>query len=174
MKFRPLFLLAVGFTLVLGASSVSALTADEVNKAALCRDLRKKTTKPNPSILKAQVLLSRRGISPGMIDGLDGENYRKAIAQFRRQEMLGEGDAMDARTWLALGGDAAGDIVVEYEISAKDSNHHFAKRIPRDYARQARMKRLTYTSPREMAAQRFHMTEHTPSAPNPHPNLPQA
>lgn len=174
MKFRPLFLLAVGFTLVLGVSSVAALTADEVNKATMGRDLRKKTTKPNPSILKAQVLLSRRGISPGMIDGRDGENYRKAIAQFRRQEMLGEADAMDARTWQALGGDAVGDIVVDYEISAKDSAHYFAKRIPRDYARQARMKRLTYTSAREMLAERFHMSEQLLAALNPRTSLRKA
>ncbi|WP_164985404.1 MULTISPECIES: L,D-transpeptidase [unclassified Bosea (in: a-proteobacteria)] len=106
-----------------------------------------------------------------MIDGRDGENYRKAIAQFRRQEMLGEADVMDARTWQALGGDAARDIVVDYEISAKDSAHHFAKRIPRDYARQARMKRLTYTSAREMLAERFHMSEQLIAALNPRTSL---
>ncbi|MCV9937373.1 L,D-transpeptidase [Boseaceae bacterium BT-24-1] len=171
MKFRPLFLLAVAFTLAIGAGPISALTADEVNKATMGRDLRKKPARLDPSILKAQVLLSRRGVSPGMIDGRDGENYRKAIAQFRRQEMLGEGDAIDARTWQALGGDTAGDIVVDYEISAKDSGHHFAKRIPRDYARQAAMKRLTYTSAREMLAERFHMSEQLLVALNRRANL---
>lgn len=174
MKSRPLFTLVATFSLVFGAGPVAALTAHEVNKATLSRDLRKKTTRPDPSILKAQVLLSRRGVSPGLIDGRDGENYRKAIAQFRRQEMLGEADAMDARTWQALGGDAAGDIVVEYEISAKDSAHHFAKRIPRDYARQARMKRLAYTSAREMLAERFHMSEQLLVALNPRTNLRKA
>lgn len=159
MKFPPLFTLVAAFSLVFGAGTVSALTADEVNKATVARDLRKKTNKPDPSIVKAQVLLSRRGVSPGLIDGLDGENYRKAIAQFRRQEMLGDADAMDARTWQALGGDATGDIVVEYKISAKDSAHRFAKKIPRDYARQARLKRLAYTSAREMLAERFHISE---------------
>ncbi|CAN7621877.1 L,D-transpeptidase family protein [Bosea sp. LjRoot237] len=174
MKFPPLFTLVAALSLVFGAGPVSALTADEVNKATMARDLRKKTNKPAPSIVKAQVLLSRRGISPGLIDGLDGENYRKAIAQFRRQEMLGDADTMDARTWQALGGDATGDIVVEYKISAKDSAHRFAKRIPRDYARQARLKRLAYTSAREMLAERFHMSERLLLVLNPRTSLRKA
>ncbi|RXT46413.1 hypothetical protein B6S44_26775 [Bosea sp. Tri-44] len=174
MNSRQLFTVSVAFSLLFGVGPVSALTVDEMNKATMARDLRKKTTRPAPAIVKAQVLLSRRGISPGLVDGLDGENYRKAITQFRRQEMLGEADAMDPKTWQALGGDAAGDIVVEYKISAEDSAHNFAKRIPRDYARQAAMRRLAYTSAREMLAERFHMSEQLLVALNPRTNLRKA
>lgn len=163
MKSGPSFALSLVLAMVLdpafGAGPVAALSADGVNRATIGRDLRRKATRLDPAIVKAQVLLSRYGVSPGMIDGLDGDNYRKAIAQFRRQERLGEGDEMDARAWQALGGDAAGDIVVEYKISDKDISYDFAKRIPRDYARQAAMKRLSYTSMREMLAERFHMSE---------------
>lgn len=163
MKFRLPFAFAlalvVTLSLTLGAGPASALAAEDVNKATWVRDLRRKTSKPDPAIVKAQVLLSRRGISPGAIDGRDGDNYRKAIAQFRRQERLGEGDAMDQALWQALGGDAAGDIVTEYTIAKKDISYRFATRIPRDYARQAAMKRLSYTSAREMLAERFHMSE---------------
>lgn len=159
MRLRSLLALSLALVLAFGAGPVAALTAEAVNKATMTRDLRGRAAKPDPAIVKAQVLLSRRGISPGAIDGLDGDNYRKAIAQFRRQEGLGEGDAMDARVWQGLGGDAAGDIVVEYKITAKDIAYDFAARIPRDYARQAAMKRLAYTSGREMLAERFHMSE---------------
>lgn len=159
MRLRSLLALSPALFLVLGATPAAALTAEAVNEATLARDLRGRAVKPDPAIVKAQVLLSRRGISPGAIDGLDGDNFRKAIAQFRRQEGLGEGDAMDAGVWQALGGDAAGDIVVAYEITAKDVGYDFAARIPRDYARQAAMRRLAYTSAREMLAERFHMSE---------------
>lgn len=159
MTLRSLHALWPALVLALGAGPVAALTAEAVNRATMARDLRGRAVKPDPAIVKAQVLLSRRGISPGAIDGLDGDNYRKAISQFRRQEGLGEGDAMDARAWQVLGGDAAGDIVVAYKITAKDIAYDFAARIPRDYARQAAMRRLAYTSAREMLAERFHMSE---------------
>jgi lipoprotein-anchoring transpeptidase ErfK/SrfK len=136
-----------------------ALTADEVNKAGFGRDVRKASAKLDPTIVKAQVLLSRKGISPGVIDGRDGENYRKAISQFRRQERLGDGDGLDAPTWNALGGDQTGDILTDYRITAKDTGYRYTKRIPRDYARQARLARLSYKNAPEMFAEHFHMSE---------------
>lgn len=174
MRRRSLLALQSALVLVFGPGPAAALTAEAVNKATLARDLRGRAVKPDPVIIKAQVLLSRRGISPGAIDGLDGDNYRKAVAQFRRQERLGEGGAMDAAVWQALGGDAAGDIVVEYKITAKDIAYDFATRIPRDYARQAAMKRLAYTSAREMLAERFHMSERLLVAFNRHSRLRKA
>ncbi|MDF2994590.1 MAG: hypothetical protein K0R27_227 [Xanthobacteraceae bacterium] len=144
-----------------------ALTAEDVRQATFRSDTRDGAKEPDPFIAKAQVLLSRRSISPGVIDGIDGENYRKAVAQFRRQERLGEGDEMDEQTWRALGGDTAGDIVTEYVLSKKDASMKFARRIPRDYARQAAMRRLAYTSAEEMFAERFHMSDGLLRALNP-------
>lgn len=163
--------LSIALLLVLGAPT-HALDAEAVNHAALGAS--GNTGEPDPAIVKAQVLLGRRSISPGEIDGIDGENYRKAIAQFRRQEGLGEGDEMDERTWQALGADAAGDVTTDYILSKKDASTRFARRIPRDYARQAAMKRLSYTSPVEMLAERFHMSEKLLKALNPHANFRKA
>ncbi len=145
--------------MVIAGVPALALTPDEVNKAGFHADERKAKSKPDATIVKVQVLLARRGVSPGVIDGRDGENYRKAIAQFRRQESLGEGDRLDEPLWAALGGDAATDIVGEYKISQKDASYRFSRRIPRDYARQARMRQLSYKNPQEMLAERFHMSE---------------
>ncbi|WP_348644616.1 L,D-transpeptidase family protein [Starkeya sp. ORNL1] len=145
---------------------VHALTADEVNQASVTE--RRPTSQPDPAVVKAQVLLSRRSISPGEIDGVDGENYRKAIAQFRRQENLGEGEKVDERTWRALGADTASNITTEYILSERDVSSRFVRRIPRDYAKQAALKRLSYTGAPEMFAERFHMSEALLRALNPH------
>ncbi|WP_127090528.1 L,D-transpeptidase family protein [Aquabacter cavernae] len=143
------------------------LTAEAVNAATFQGEPRKAAKAPDPFIVKAQVLLARRSISPGEIDGMDGENYRKAIAQFRRQNNLGPGDRMDEQAWAALGGPQAGAVLTEYVFTKADAKADHPRRIPRDFARQAKMKRLDYTSGREMLAERFHMSERLLAALNP-------
>ena len=51
------------------------------------------------------------------------------------------------------------DIVSGYEVTKEDIKTRFVRRIPHDYARQARMKRLGYKNAQEMLAERFHMSE---------------
>lgn len=137
----------------------NALTADQVNQAGRPAAAKGKMTRPNAAIVKAQVLLARQGVSPGEIDGLDGDNYRKAIDHFRRRENLGTGEIIDSPTWQALKGDVSVDIVSGYEVTKEDIKTRFVRRIPHDYARQARMKRLGYKNAQEMLAERFHMSE---------------
>lgn len=149
------------------AGSDRALTPETINGATFEDAPRKASGTPDPFIVKAQVLLSRHNISPGEIDGLDGENYRKAIAQFRRQNNLAAGDTMDSETWQALSASQAGEIITQYRLTRKDAETRYPRRIPRDFARQARMKRLDYTSAREMLAERFHMSPGLLSALNP-------
>lgn len=144
-----------------------ALTPEAINAANFADSGAKPETGPDPFIVKLQVLLSRRSISPGVIDGLDGENVRKAVAQFRRQERLAPGDEIDAQAWAILAGDQVDDVIGAYRVSEKDSAYEFADGIPRDYAKQAEMKRLAYVSPKEMLAERFHMSEGLLAALNP-------
>ncbi len=155
--FRRMILLVVAIPLAL-AGRGEALEADEVNNAEFMA-IAAPAAKANPFVVKAQTLLGRRSISPGVIDGLDGENFRKAIAQFRRQNGLEENKELDQALWAALSDDPARDIVRSYTITDKDASYDFADEIPADYALQAQMNRLAYTSSVEMFAERFHMSE---------------
>ncbi|MGX1786128.1 L,D-transpeptidase family protein [Bosea sp. NPDC055332] len=157
----------IGCFLALSIGNAQALTVDEVNNAGPPVTSKRKLVRPSASIVKTQVLLARQGISPGEIDGKDGDNYRKAVVQFRRRENLGAGDNVDAATWQALSGGASLDIVSEYSVTREDTRYAFSRRIPRDYAHQARMKRLGYKTPSEMLAERFHMSEELLKALNP-------
>lgn len=148
-------------------SPAMALTAEDVNTVTLADRSRLEASGPNAFIVKAQILLSRRSVSPGVIDGIDGENFRKAVAQFRRQERLPAGDEIDEPAWQSLGGANADDVIAEYALTDKDTAYDFADEIPRDYARQAKMKRLSYTTPQEMLGERFHMSETLIGALNP-------
>ncbi len=150
--------LVCGFFL-LAPVAAKTLTVDEVNQAGRPAATKSKAARPSASTIKAQVLLARQGVSPGEIDGLDGDNYRKAIDQFRRRENLGNGPVIDAATWQALKGDVSTDIVADYVVTKEDVKAKFTRRIPHDYARQARMKRLGYRNAQEMFAERFHMSE---------------
>lgn len=161
--------LVVGCVLLVPAGAY-ALTADEVNRAGRPTATKSKATRPQASIVKAQVLLARLGVSPGEIDGLDGDNYRKAVAEFRRRENLGDGEIIDAATWLVLKGDVVADIVANYSVTKEDAKSRFNRRIPHDYARQARMKRLGYKNAQEMFAERFHMSEGLLQGLNPRAN----
>lgn len=154
-------------SVLLAPAAAQALTAEEVNRSGRPAATKGKVTRANAAIVKAQVLLARQGVSPGEIDGLDGDNYRKAIDQFRRRENLGTGEIIDAPTWQALKGDVSADIVSDYDVKKADIKTPFVRRIPHDYARQARMKRLGYKNVQEMFAERFHMSEGLLRALNP-------
>ncbi|CAH1693389.1 YkuD domain-containing protein [Hyphomicrobiales bacterium] len=145
--------------LVLAMGAAQALSVDEINNAGRPLPAKAKSHRPIASLVKTQTLLARQGISPGEIDGMDGDNYRKAIAEFRRQRNLGAGDVVDEATWRALQGDTSKDILRDYSVTKEDMKSKFVGRIPHDYARQARMKRLGYQNAREMFAERFKMSE---------------
>ncbi len=160
-------LLSVAAAIALTARAAEALDAVAVDNATFDVRAASAGAGPDPFVVKAQTLLDRRSISPGVIDGYDGENYRKAVAQFRRQENLGGDDEVDQAFWSALSARSKGAIIAKYKITEQDIDHDFADSIPSDYAKQARMKRLAYTSSTEMFAERFHMDEDLLKALNP-------
>jgi lipoprotein-anchoring transpeptidase ErfK/SrfK len=108
------------------------------------------------TILDLQVLLDRQGFSPGEIDGQLGANVRRALTAFQQAKGLAVSGQPDCPTWEALGGPAAGNVTVTYEITAEDEKGPFAAKIPAELNQQALLPALPYRSVLEALSERFH------------------
>jgi lipoprotein-anchoring transpeptidase ErfK/SrfK len=108
----------------------------------------------DPALARLQILLDRAGASPGVIDGLDGSNLRKALRAFQMMN----GMDPDGELTLALAArlDAPGDAIGSYTITPEDVAG-LSGPIPADYADKAAMDYLGYESVIELIAERFHM-----------------
>jgi lipoprotein-anchoring transpeptidase ErfK/SrfK len=104
--------------------------------------------------------LDRAHASPGEIDGTPGENTRKAIAAYAEIKGLEPTtEQLTEQLWRAITESDAEPALVSYKITEKDTRGPFSKKIPEDFRAKAAMDRLGYTSPRELLAEKFHMSE---------------
>jgi lipoprotein-anchoring transpeptidase ErfK/SrfK len=132
-----------------------SLSLESVNDAAW-----RARGKPSATLLvKLQVLLDRAHASPGEIDGTLGENTRKAIAAYAEMKGLEPTEQVTEKLWHAITESDAEPALVSYKIAEKDIRGPFSKKIPEDFRAKAAMDRLSYTSPRELLAEKFHMSE---------------
>jgi peptidoglycan hydrolase-like protein with peptidoglycan-binding domain len=116
--------------------------------------------KPSASVLvKLQILLDRAHASPGVIDGNQGENTRKAITAFGEMKRLESTEQADEQLWRMLIESDSEAVLVTYNITDKDIAGPFPKKIPEDFRKKAAMERLGYTSPEELLAEKFHMSQ---------------
>jgi lipoprotein-anchoring transpeptidase ErfK/SrfK len=101
---------------------------------------------PDPTVppaLALQVSLDRAGFSPGALDGQTGSNTRKALAAYQQ----------------ARGGKpSSAEAVMTYQITDEDIAGPFVENIPADLVEQSKLTALSYRSPLEMLAERFHAT----------------
>ena len=159
------------------------LTAEAINGAALAADAaadkagtkagkaadRKaagKSGRPDPLLVKVQVLLDRARFSPGAIDGRDGDNLKGAIAAYAAAQGLPATRAPTPALLEKLQTDSK-PVVAEYTVSEADVRTPFVERVPRELEEQADLDSLGYTNAREMLAERFHMSRDLLSALNP-------
>jgi lipoprotein-anchoring transpeptidase ErfK/SrfK len=103
-----------------------------------------------------QVLLDRRGFSPGEIDGMLGDNAARALAAFQSAHGLPVTSRPDCATWKALETPEAPEPITTYRITAADARGPFTPEIPVDLMDQARLPALNYRNVAEMLAERFH------------------
>jgi lipoprotein-anchoring transpeptidase ErfK/SrfK len=110
-----------------------------------------------PAILQAQVALDRRGFAPGILDGRPGQSFTAALRGFQAANGLPVTGRYDDRTAQALSDGDARPATWLVRIPAGFAQGPFAP-LPKDYAEQAKLPSLGYTSLSEKLAERFHTT----------------
>ena len=112
----------------------------------------------DPSLIaKAEVLLDRDHFSPGEIDGMNGDNYRRAVRAFQQANNLPATGILDPATWKALISGASEPVLKSYTITDADLAGPFDKQIPVGLEQMAELHGLSYTSPLAELAEKFHM-----------------
>ncbi|MCF4125736.1 L,D-transpeptidase [Methylobacterium sp. SyP6R] len=174
-------LLVMGLSGAAGAAE-APLTLEAINQAqfgagAPDKDQEKKAGKKetakaaekgaDPLTVRVQVLLDRAGFSPGAIDGRDGDNLRGALAGFAKAKGQSSSGRLDETLWQTLSGTSQDPAVTEYTLTEQDVAGPFVEEIPPKMEEQADLKALSYTSPAEMLAERFHMSKDFLEALNP-------
>ncbi|WP_064683436.1 L,D-transpeptidase family protein [Rhizobium bangladeshense] len=150
----PISLLALAISV--GGVAARDIRPEAINAASIA-DI--ETAKPSPAdldpaIVRLQVLLDRAGSSPGVIDGLSGENVNKAVAGFEAMNNLPVDGRPDPEVVSRLEDNVA--IIRSYVVSPEDATG-LVETIPEDYGEKAKMQSLGYTSVAEKLSERFHM-----------------
>ena len=137
----------------INAADLSSLTGERI-KAPAWTPAGVAASRPDPAMVRLQVLLDRAGASPGVIDGFDGNNVRKAVFAFETMRGLPADGQLDPEVMQAL--ETGGPVIGSYEITGDDVAA-IGPPIPSDYAEMAQRDFLGYTSVPEELGERFHM-----------------
>ena len=154
------------------AAAISLSGAATASRNAHSAAAPRKQAAFNEHVLNAAILLDRAGFSPGAIDGRHGENFAKALHAFQHVNGLPVGP-MDQRTAARLAEISNTPTLAQYTIQAADVQGPFSRQIPQDFEQMAQLQRLAYHSPRELLAEKFHMSEALLAALNPNVKLDQ-
>lgn len=136
---------------------VVALAALAVTGAAVAQ-----APKPAPpidrSILHVQVILDKLGFGPGVLDGRGGMSLVNALKGFQQSRGLAITGKADQATSRALYPYRAVRPTVALTLDQSVLQGPFLQTIPKDYAEQAKLDGMTYTTPAEKLAEMFHTT----------------
>ena len=118
-------------------------------------------------VVKTQILLDRVLFSPGEIDGKLAENTQKALRAFADAKSLTFQKTITPELWTTLTQTGQDPVITQYTIAEGDMKGPFLKKLPAKMEAMKDLKALSYTSPREAIAEKFHMSEALLSALNP-------
>lgn len=139
----------------LGVADAKPPTANGMNEAQLTNDGQSRAL-----TAKLQILLDRARFSPGVIDGRMGENVKKALAAYRKEQGIAGGEKeIDDETWSKLVQQAPDKVIVPYRITEEDVSGPFTENIPEQFEEKKSLEKLAYTGPAELLAEKFHMDE---------------
>lgn len=108
-------------------------------------------------ILIAQVLVDRSRHSPGVIDGYDGGNTRRALKAFERTNGLTADGEVDDELMKKLSAKLGNGILTSYTITSEDTSGPF-KPVPDSMKEMAKRDALGFTSSEELLSEKFHMS----------------
>ncbi|MFN3932982.1 MAG: L,D-transpeptidase [Brevundimonas sp.] len=123
--------------------------------------------RPDPVMARAQILLDRTRFSPGIVDGLGGENTRQAIAAFEEAHDLEVDGELDAEVFQRLASGDSRKVLTDYTITEADTAGPFIGKLPEDIADMGELETVGYADAREALAEKFHMSEALLDALNP-------
>ncbi len=112
----------------------------------------------NAAMVRIEVLLDRAHFSPGVIDGYNGENVRKAVSAYQASHNMPVNGQADNQLLTQLTAQEATPALVSYTIAADDVRGPFAP-VPQDLEAMSHLDHLGYASAAEGIAEKFHMDE---------------
>jgi lipoprotein-anchoring transpeptidase ErfK/SrfK len=113
-------------------------------------------------LIRAQVILDQAHFSPGVIDGRDGTNFRRALSAFESANNVavspsGRLPTLDAAAWQALTASDGDPVTQDYVITPEDEKGPFLGSIPTTMVDLAKLPHLGYATPIQALAEKFHM-----------------
>lgn len=108
-------------------------------------------------VLEAQILLDRQHHSPGVIDGQQGSNTRRAIRAFETAEGLSADGKLDEEVMKRLRASSAEPLLAEYTVSEEDISKLVD--VPEGMEAQASLEHLGFETAAEALAEKFHMSQ---------------
>lgn len=142
---------------------IALLASLSVSATAIAQAPQPVPSKPAPppidrSILHVQVILDKLGFGPGVLDGRGGMSLVNALKGFQQSRGLPVTGKADQATLRALYPYRTARPTVTLTLDQGVLQGPYIQAIPKDYADQAKLQGMAYTTPVEKLAEMFHTT----------------
>ncbi len=127
----------------------------------------------NATMVRLEVALDRAHFSPGVIDGYNGENVRKAVSAYQAAHNMAITGIADATLLQTLTAQDQAPALVTYTLASEDVAGPFAP-VPQDLEAMSHLQHLGYARASESIAEKFHMDETLLKTLNPNTDFSQA